>query len=102
MNGIRLIHLLSLTMYQLPLAPHAVPHMQERMDGIESKRRNRPVEESLAVWKEMVGGSEEGRKHCMRFKINMQDPNKAMRDPVGYRCNDTPHWRTGTKYKACS
>lgn len=70
------------------------------MDGIESKRRNRPVEESLAVWKEMVAGSEEGRKNCMRFKIDMQDPNKAMRDPVGYRCNATVHWRTGTKYKA--
>ena len=75
-------------------------HVQERMDGIESKRRNRPVEETLAVWKEMVAGSAEGKKHCMRFKISMQDPNKAMRDPVAYRCNDTAHWRTGTKYKA--
>ena len=74
--------------------------LQDRMDGIESKRRNRPVEETLAVWKEMVAGSAEGKKHCMRFKINMQDPNKAMRDPVAYRCNDTAHWRTGTKYKA--
>lgn len=70
------------------------------MDGIESKRRNRPVEETLAVWKEMVAGSAEGKKHCMRFKISMTDPNKAMRDPVAYRCNDTVHWRTGTKYKA--
>lgn len=75
-------------------------HVQERMDGIDSKRRNRPVEETLAVWKGMVAGSVDGKKHCMRFKINMQDPNKAMRDPVAYRCNDTVHWRTGTKYKA--
>ena len=47
------------------------------MDGIESKRRNRPVEESLAVWKEMVAGSPEGKRYCMRFKINMQVPPAA-------------------------
>ena len=70
------------------------------MDGIESARRNRPAEETLAVWKEMVAGSPEGRRHCMRFRIDMQDPNKAMRDPVAYRCNEAHHWRTGTKYKA--
>lgn len=70
------------------------------MDGIESARRARPAEETLGVWREMVAGSPEGRRHCMRFKIDMQDPNKAMRDPVAYRCNDSHHWRTGTKYKA--
>ena len=73
--------------------------MQERMDGIESKHRNRPVEESLRVWKEMVAGSPEGLTNCMRFKMNMSDLNKAMRDPVAYRCNLIPHIRTGTKYK---
>ncbi|BDA45805.1 Glutamate-tRNA ligase, cytoplasmic [Coccomyxa sp. Obi] len=71
----------------------------ERLEGIESKRRNRPVEESLAVWKEMVEGTPEGKKSCMRFKIDMKDNNYTLRDPVAYRCNDTPHWRTGTKYK---
>lgn len=69
------------------------------MEGKESVRRNRPVEENLAVWKEMVAGSPEGKKQCLRFKMNMSDTNMAMRDPVAYRCNDTPHWRTGTKYK---
>jgi glutamyl-tRNA synthetase len=75
--------------------------VQERMEGIDSARRGRSAEESLAVWKEMVAGSPEGQRHCMRFKINMQEPNKALRDPVAYRCNATTHWRTGTKYKAC-
>lgn len=73
--------------------------MQERMDGIESKHRNRPVEESLEVWKEMLAGSPVGVANCMRFKISMSDLNKAMRDPVAYRCNLIPHIRTGTKYK---
>ena len=47
------------------------------MDGIESMRRDRPAEESLAVWKEMVAGSPEGKRYCMRFKINMQVPPAA-------------------------
>ena len=29
----------------------------------------------------------------------MQDPNKAMRDPVYYRCNPMSHHRIGDKYK---
>ena len=69
------------------------------MDGIESQRRDRSVEESLQVWEEMQKGSAEGLKNCMRWKISMTNPNKAMRDPVAYRCNLTPHHRTGTKYK---
>ena len=40
-----------------------------------------------------------GARNCLRFKIGMSDPNKAMRDPVAYRCNPTHHWRTGDKYK---
>lgn len=71
----------------------------ERMKGVESRRRNRSVDENLAAWREMVAGSEAGRATCLRFKMDMQAANKTLRDPVAYRCNDTPHWRTGTTYK---
>jgi glutamyl-tRNA synthetase len=72
----------------------------QRMDGIESACRAHSVDQNLALWREMVAGSEAGVKCCLRFKISMTEPNKAMRDPVAYRCNvDTPHHRTGSKYK---
>lgn len=72
---------------------------KERMDGIESRCRNNSVEENLKLWKEMISGSERGTMCCVRGKLDMQDPNKSVRDPVYYRCNQTPHHRIGAKYK---
>lgn len=72
---------------------------EERLAGIESKCRGRTVDENLAAWREMVAGSEVGRATAMRFKMDMKATNKTLCDPVAYRCNDTPHWRTGTTYK---
>ncbi|OAY42471.1 glutamate--tRNA ligase, cytoplasmic [Manihot esculenta] len=71
---------------------------KERMDGIESKCRNNSVEENLKLWKEMMKGSERGLQCCLRGKLDMQDPNKSLRDPVYYRCNPVPHHRIGSKY----
>lgn len=71
----------------------------ERMEGIESKCRNNSIEENLKLWKEMIAGTEKGLKCCVRGKLNMQEPNKALRDPVYYRCNLTPHHKIGPKYK---
>ncbi|KAJ4836647.1 hypothetical protein Tsubulata_036534, partial [Turnera subulata] len=72
---------------------------KERMDGIESKCRNNTIEENLKLWKEMIAGSERGLKCCLRGKLDMQDPNKSLRDPVYYRSNPVPHHRIGAKYK---
>ncbi|KAI9892205.1 MAG: hypothetical protein M1814_001664 [Vezdaea aestivalis] len=72
----------------------------QRWNGIASNRRERSAEESLSVFEEMVKGSEEGLRNCIRAKISIDNPNKAMRDPVIYRCNLDPHHRTGTHWKA--
>ncbi|KAK4168070.1 putative glutamate--tRNA ligase, cytoplasmic [Cladorrhinum sp. PSN259] len=72
----------------------------QRWNGIASKRRELPIEETLRIFEEMKKGSEDGVKWCIRAKVSVDNPNKAMRDPVIYRCNvDTPHHRTGTKWK---
>ncbi|RYP37978.1 hypothetical protein DL767_002706 [Monosporascus sp. MG133] len=72
----------------------------ERGKGVASKRRERTVEENLRIFDEMKNGTEEGLKNCIRAKISVDNPNKAMRDPVVYRCNpNDPHHRTGTKWK---
>ncbi|PWN47789.1 putative GUS1-Glutamyl-tRNA synthetase [Violaceomyces palustris] len=72
----------------------------ERMDGIASKNREASIEENLSRFAEMSTGSEDGRKWCLRAKMSVDNPNKAMRDPVIYRCNpDVSHHRTGNKWK---
>ncbi|KAL8687851.1 MAG: hypothetical protein Q9218_006084, partial [Villophora microphyllina] len=71
----------------------------ERMHGIASKRRDATVKENLARFEEMKNSSEEGVRWCIRAKMSVDNPNKAMRDPVIYRCNPQAHHRTGEKWK---
>jgi glutamyl-tRNA synthetase len=71
----------------------------ERMNGIASERRDSSVEDNLARFEEMKKGTEEGTKWCIRAKMSVDDPNKAMRDPVIYRCSPEVHHRTGDTWK---
>ena len=68
----------------------------ERMDGIASKNREASVEQNLERFAEMTKGTPEGARWCLRAKMSVDNPNKAMRDPVIYRCNlATNHHLTG-------
>ncbi|ODM20004.1 putative glutamate--tRNA ligase, cytoplasmic [Aspergillus cristatus] len=71
----------------------------QRFDGLPSKRRDATVEENLARFEDMKNGTPEGIKWCIRAKMSVDNPNKAMRDPVIYRCNPAEHHRTGPKWK---
>jgi hypothetical protein len=65
------------------------------MEGIPSARRDATAEENLERFEMMKNGGEEGVKWCLRAKISVDDGNKAMRDPVIYRCVEKEHHRTG-------
>ena len=66
--------------------------------GTESPYRNRPIEESLDLFRRMRAGEfAEGTK-TLRAKIDMASPNMNMRDPAMYRILYKEHWRTGNKW----
>ena len=68
--------------------------------GIESPYRNRPIEESLALFKKMNTGEIAEGAMVLRAKIDMANPNMHFRDPIIYRGVNHPHHRTGTTWKA--
>ncbi|KJR88559.1 glutamyl-tRNA synthetase [Sporothrix schenckii 1099-18] len=73
----------------------------QRMNGVASQHRDRPVAETLQIFtEEMKNATAVGAKHCIRAKISVDDNNKTLRDPVIYRVNvETAHHRTGTAWK---
>ena len=68
--------------------------------GIESPYRNRPIDESLALFKKMNTGEIAEGAMVLRAKIDMANPNMHFRDPIIYRVVNHPHHRTGTTWKA--
>jgi len=68
--------------------------------GIESPYRNRPAEESLALFRRMNTGEFEEGAMTLRAKIDMAAVNMHFRDPIMYRILKHPHHRTGTKWNA--
>ena len=70
---------------------------EERIKKIESSCRDQAPEKNLEIFEQMLEGKFED--YCVRAKINMQDNNGCLRDPVMARASNVPHHRTGTKYK---
>jgi glutaminyl-tRNA synthetase len=66
--------------------------------GRESPWRDRPVDESLALFERMKNGEFEDGKYVLRAKIDMASPDRFMRDPVMYRIRNASHHRTGDEW----
>ena len=63
--------------------------------GVESPHRDRPVDESLDLFRRMRAGDFAEGSHVLRAKIDMQHENMQLRDPVMYRIRGVHHHRTG-------
>ncbi len=68
--------------------------------GVASPYRNRPIEESLALFNQMNTPEAVEGSMVLRAKLDMANPNMHFRDPIMYRIIQTPHHRTGTKWHA--
>jgi|688.fasta_scaffold19236_5 glutaminyl-tRNA synthetase len=70
-----------------------------RHKGIESEFRNKPIEWHLDNFEMMKNGSYKENEAVLRLKIDMNNPNHTLRDPIAYRILHTSHYRTGTEWK---
>ena len=66
--------------------------------GVDSKDRNRSIEENINLFDEMKKGNFKDGEYVLRLKIDMLSPNINMRDPVIYRIKKFEHHRTGNDW----
>ena len=62
--------------------------------GKDSPFRNRSIEDNITLFKQMKNGDFEDGTRTLRARINMDNPNMNMRDPVIYRILHAYHHRT--------
>jgi glutaminyl-tRNA synthetase len=67
--------------------------------GRESPYRNRPVEESLDLFRRMRAGEFPDGAKVLRARIDMSAPNMNLRDPVLYRIIHAPHPHVGDSWR---
>lgn len=60
--------------------------------------RDRPIEESLDLFRRMKAGEFPNGAYTLRAKIDLASGNFNMRDPAIYRINHLPHHRQGNKW----
>lgn len=63
-----------------------------------SPYRDRPVQESLELFRGMRAGKFKEGEHVLRAKIDLTSQNMNLRDPLIYRIRYAPHHRTGDKW----
>ena len=86
--------------YVCDLTPTEVAQMRGKPTepGTESPYRNRPIDESLDLFRRMKEGEFPDGTHTLRAKIDMTSPNMNLRDPIMYRIRHDEHHRQGNAW----
>ncbi|MEA5013718.1 MAG: glutamine--tRNA ligase/YqeY domain fusion protein [Candidatus Limiplasma sp.] len=86
--------------YVCQLSPEQVREYRGTLTqpGKNSPYRDRPVEESLDLFRRMRAGEFPEGSMILRMKIDMASPNMNMRDPAMYRILYKEHHRTGKEW----
>jgi len=66
--------------------------------GKPCPHRSQPANEALDLWERMHSGHFQEGQASMVVKTDLNDPNPALRDFVGFRIVDAVHPRVGDKY----
>jgi glutaminyl-tRNA synthetase len=66
--------------------------------GRNSPYRERSVDENLDLFRRMRAGEFDEGARVLRARIDMASGNLNLRDPVLYRIQKTPHYRTGERW----
>jgi glutaminyl-tRNA synthetase len=66
--------------------------------GEDSPYRDRSIEENLDLFERMTKGEFSNGAKTLRAKVDMENPNLNMRDPVMYRILHATHHQTGDKW----
>ena len=82
--------------YVCDLSPEEIRNSRGTLNepGKDSPFRNRSIEENITLFKQMKNGDFQDGARTLRAKINMDNPNMNMRDPVIYRILHAYHHRT--------
>lgn len=81
-----------------PSTPTEISAM--RHGGKESPYRDRPVEETISIFSDMIMGKYKDGEMTLRLKIPPKDrTNDCMIDPIAYRVIHEEHYRTGNSFK---
>ena len=85
--------------YVCQLTPEEVKNFRGDVNTpAQSPYRDRPIEESLDLFRRMRAGEFPNGAMTLRGKIDLASGNFNMRDPVLYRINHAEHHRTGNKW----
>ena len=67
--------------------------------GKACPHREQTLDEQMSRWDKMFDGTYGPEEASLVVKTDLSHPNPAIRDFVALRIDDTPHPRTGTKYR---